>query len=61
MLFDFISVLILFQVVSVLSRLIRRRRGDVLYYVSKPDRAWRRPSIVPDRRYAGRRRGELNA
>ena len=42
MLFDFIIMLILFQGRSVLFRLIGRRRGDVLYYVSNPDRYWRR-------------------
>ena len=36
MLFDVITTLILFYGFSVLPRLISRRRGDVLYYVSKP-------------------------
>jgi hypothetical protein len=35
MLFDVITALVLFQVFGVLSRLIERRRGDVLYYVSE--------------------------
>ena len=37
MLFDVMTTLILFYGFSVLPRLISRRRGDVLYYVSKPD------------------------
>ena len=37
MLFDVITILILFFGFSVLPRLISRRRGDVLCYVSKPD------------------------
>jgi hypothetical protein len=36
MLFDVITTLILFCGFSVLPRLISRRRGDVLYYVSRP-------------------------
>jgi len=36
MLFDVMTTLILFYGFSVLPRLISRRRGDVLYYVSKP-------------------------
>ena len=35
MLFDVIIALILFEIVSVLSQLIERRHGDVLYYVSE--------------------------
>jgi hypothetical protein len=35
MLFDIITAVILFQVFGVLSRLVERRRGDVLYYVSQ--------------------------
>ena len=42
MLFDIIAVLILFQCIRVLSSLIERRRGDVLYYVSTYDTGWRR-------------------
>ena len=42
MLFDVIAALILFQCIRVLSRLIERRRGDVLYYVSTNDTSWRR-------------------
>jgi hypothetical protein len=37
----FITALFLVQGFSLLSRLIgRRARGDVLYYVSKPDPRW---------------------
>ena len=36
-LFDIIAAVILFQCIRVLSRLIGRRRGDVLYYVSTTD------------------------
>jgi len=61
MLFDVIAALVLFQVVSVLSRLIRRRRGDVLYYVSKPDPGWRRQRMAHDRWYPGRRSHSLRA
>jgi hypothetical protein len=42
MLFDVITALILFQCISVLSRSIERRRGDMLCYVSKSDTRWRR-------------------
>jgi hypothetical protein len=40
MIFEITSVLFLILGVSILSRLIGRRR-DVLYYVSKPDPRWR--------------------
>jgi hypothetical protein len=39
MIIEIITALFLFQGVSILSRLIGRRR-DVLYYVSKPDPRW---------------------
>jgi hypothetical protein len=39
MIFEIITVLFLVQGVSILSRLIGRRR-DVLYYISKPDPRW---------------------
>jgi hypothetical protein len=39
MLFDVIAALTLFLGFTILFRLIGRRRGDVLYYVSKSDRA----------------------
>jgi hypothetical protein len=42
MLFDVTTALILFQCISVLSRLIERQRGDVLYYVSTSETRWRR-------------------
>lgn len=51
MLFDVIVTLILFQGLSVVSRLTGRWRGDVLYYVSSTDTP-RRSSIgqrVPPR------------
>ncbi|SDI28464.1 hypothetical protein SAMN05444171_4763 [Bradyrhizobium lablabi] len=35
MIFDIISVIILFQTIRVLSRLIRQRHGDVLDYVPR--------------------------
>jgi hypothetical protein len=39
MIFEIITVLFLVLGVRILSRLIGRR-GDVLYYVSKPDPRW---------------------
>lgn len=37
MIFDIVSVAILFQAIKVLSRLIGQRRGDVLDYVARQD------------------------
>ena len=63
MLFDVITTLILFYGFSVLPRLISRRRGDVLYYVSKPAPLWR--SALPQHPVAaladGPRRRALTA
>jgi hypothetical protein len=39
MIFEITTVLFLVQGVTIVSRLIGRRR-DVLYYVSKPDPRW---------------------
>jgi len=51
MLFDVITALVLFKGFGVLSRLIGRRRGDVLDYIPKPDarwgsQSWVRPSTI---------------
>ncbi len=35
MIFDIISVIVLFQIIRVLSRLIGQRHGDVLDYVAR--------------------------
>jgi len=40
MIFEIITALLLIQGFGLLSRLIGRWRGDVLYYVSKPDTRW---------------------
>ena len=60
MLFDVIAPLILFRAVSVISRLIGRRR-DVLYYVSRPDPDWRRRMIAHDGWFYVRRSHSLRA
>ena len=39
MILDVLTILVLIQCASMISRLIGRRRHDVLYYVSKSDRS----------------------